>query len=334
MSAEPPADAAPANAAAFNTNFNTSVFSASTAFQNGDGSCAFASNCVSTYLGNGDPTPFYQQVVDINGSSYFHVMVGDPAAGFAEEYYTPYGAGNGAADGTNLRGGYNPFGAGLEMSVIAPTWTSSAGKPHPSSDFNLLTSIGNVGNPLDSVHVSGNGGGNPAHSVFRVVLTSAAGDMSQDVNKPFLDKKPVISQTVQDGTMSSQFVADMTKLSYSDAKTPAKFSIKLVLQDSTIPGIGAGNFTMAQAQQYSVTAGRFTYTPGTGWNNSTGWDTPGSAFDLGTYNYAGGQGFDPFTTDWASFFNYDQNALACQRFNVNARVNEGSAGVGSCPGHP
>jgi len=327
--------AAPANAAGFETNFDTSAFGPTNAFYTGNAGCGFAQGCGTTSnLSNGDPTPFYQQVVDINGTSYFHVMVGDPASGFAEESYTPFAAGNGSADGTSLQGDNNPFGAGNEMSVLDPTWSSSPGHSTPSRDYNLLTSVGNVGNPLDTVHKSGNGGGDPTHAVFRMVLTSSAGDMSMDVVKPFLDKKPRISQTVQDGTLSSQFVADMTKLSYSDDKTPAEVKIHQVISDSSIPGIGAGDFNMSQAQQSYVTAGRYTFTPGTGWNNATGWDSPGSSFDLGTYTYEGGQGFDPFTVNWATFFKYDQNATACVRSNPLARNSEGAGGVGSCPGGP
>lgn len=324
--------APPATAPNFSTNFNTSAFSPGQGFNTGNGGCGFA-QCSTGQIGNGDPTPFYQQVVSINNSLYFHVLTGDPAAGFAEESYTPFGAGNGASDGSNLFGGNNPFGAGNEMSVMAPNWTPNI-QNRPSADYSLMHSVSNLGNPLDTLHISGDGGANPNHAIFRMVLTSSAGDMSLEVSKPFLDKKPVISQTVQDGTLSSQFVADMTKLGYSDSKTPAPVKINMVLNDPTIPGAGAADFTMARAQQTYVTAGRYTFTPGSGWNNSTGWDQAGSAFDLGTYNYVGGAGFNPFTMDWTTFFNYDQNALACQRPGVPTRIDDGSGGVGSCPGHP
>ena len=134
--------------------------------------------------------------------------------------------------------------------------------------------------------------------------------------------------------MSSLFVADMRKQSYSEMNDPAPVVNTLVIQDSTIPGSGAANFDMTKVDRGNVTAGRFTFTPGAGWNNATGWDKAGSAFDYGTYDYYGGTGFDPFTADWTGFFNYDQNALACQRLNHFARVDEGNGGVGSCPGHP
>ena len=179
--------------------------------------------------------------------------------------------------------------------------------------------------------MSGTGTGDPTETVFRMVLTSAKGDMSMEVSKPFLDKKPLISQTVQDGSMSSTFVADMRAISYSDMNTPVPIVNDLKISDPTLAG--AADFEMSLSQHSTVTAGRYTYTPGAGWNNPNGWDNPGSSFTPGQYTYFDSTGFDPFNYDWASNFHYDENAYNCAHAQINISRND-LAGGASCPGHP
>ena len=332
----------------FKTNFDTSAFSSNGSYDAGNGGCTFETCAPQSTFGNGDPTPFYQQVININGTDYFHVLVGDPATGFAQESYTRFIPGTvsgargtqGGTTNAELRGASSPDGAGNETTIIG-------NPPGPGSctvcnQTYVDTSL-NMANPFAQAPVSGTGSQDPSRSVFRMVLTSAAGDMSLEVSKPFLDKKPIISQTVQSGTMSSVFVTDMSKLSYSEANDPAPVVNRLVLQDATIPGNGAANFDMASVQHSDVTAGRYTFTPGSGWTNplndpSLGWSTDDSSFGLGTYSYAGGPGFDPFTADWSTYFHYDQNALACEKGGAQSRVllpgDTGIVGDGACPGHP
>ena len=113
----------------------------------------------------------------------------------------------------------------------------------------------------------------------------------------------------------------------------------LVLNDPTIPGAGAANFAMAQSQQSVVTAGRFIFTAGTGWNDPTqGWNSTDSTFGFGTYDYSasGGNGFQPLTFDWGTVFDYAQNANACSAAapsNGFVRENSGNYG-GSCFNKP
>jgi hypothetical protein len=334
-------------ASGFGTYFKPYSNAGGDSIQYGDGgSCSFAQSCGTGFLNNGDPTPFAEEVVNINGANYFHVIVGDPATGFAQESFTPASVGRGSGfTGTDtLQAGFNPDGAGLERFYINdPTFNNTATvSGNYGSLANFMEKYSNGSDPFNTVHRSGDGGDNPANAVFHMVMTSAKGDMSLDVNKPFLDKKPIISQTVQDGTMSSTFVSDMSKLGYSDMNTPIKIINKVTFEDPDIPGNGAANFDMTNAQQSDVTAGRYTFTKGAGygWNTgTTGWDAVGSKFTLGTYDYFGTPtGFDVYNTDWASFFNYDQNALGClnnEIFVVDRRqdLGKGNGGLGSCPGH-
>lgn len=343
--------AAPANAVDFSLNFQqTAPIWGEGVTQ---GSCPLASGtCISHDFGNGDPTPFQLSVEQIGTEYYFHTIVGDPSTGFAIESYTPYSGGPNASVLGEIPGGggsFSPSGGGNETAYMAtppvtyspPTTGGSAGA-FMTSSTNMVYPLGVSGDPTLTQHISGSGTADPTKSVFRMVMTDAKGDMSMEVYKPFLDKKPRISQTVQDGTMSSSFVADMTAISYSDMNTPVHIVNNLKIQDPTAGSTlgSAADFSMALSQHSDVTAGRFTYTPGAGWNSPAGWDSANSSYDPGTYTYFDNGGFNPLTFDWASQFHYNENRLACTRTGSTSQnnVNDGIRGLqnggSSCPGAP
>ena len=329
--------ATPAEAVDFSLNFQPNQ---APGWPSTTGTCTFASSiCTSNTFGNGDPTPFSQTLTNVGGVTYFHTIVGDPASGFAVESYTPWAPGPNqtvTSDPSALKpGDFSPTSGGNERSVIGNTSAANGTIANPTNSF--MQNNTNLGNPLASSHYSGNGTGDPTKMVFRMVMTSASGDMSLDVSKPFLDKKPKISQTVQSGVMSSTFVADMTALSYSDKNTPAKLTNRQVINDSTLPSGSGANFDMSLAQHPDVTAGRYTYTPGSGWNSTDGWDANNSTFNPGTYSYFEGGGFNPLTVDWTANFNYNENALACSRPATTGSTRNSSMGGltgANCPGHP
>jgi hypothetical protein len=295
------------------------------------GGCGFA-QCTSEG-GNLDPSPFAETIVTISGVTYYHVIVGDPAAGFAQESYTRAAAKNiqGGNEIGGLGGGFGLDGGGNLYSVI--------GNTTPTNNDTFDNKLNNS-NSLGDYRVSGTGGNAPDYSVFRMVMTSPSGDMSMEVYKPFLDKKPLITQTVQDGGMTSTFVADERALTYSDASTAAPVINTLTLNDPSIPGGSATtDFSMAKAQQSIITAGRFTYDrpANYGWNDPVnGWDSPDSTFVFGTYNYVGGQGFDPLNYDWSQVFDYSQNALYCAAISGGNQWTRDDNGVfgGSCFNKP
>lgn len=343
----------PAFAVDFSLNFqaNAPIWSET----NTTGSCPLAAaTCVGHDFGNGDPTPFQLTVEQVGTSYYFHTIVGDPALGFAVESYTPYNGGpNLLTQGTIPDGGgaFSPAGGGNETAFMATPPTSyntpaigTSTSAFMTSSTNMVYPLGVSGDPTLTQHISGSGTTDPTKTVFRMVMTDAKGDMSMEVVKPFLDKKPMISQTVQspDGVMSSSFVVDMTAISYNDMNTPATIVNNTKIQDPTAGSTlgSAADFSMALAQHPDVTAGRFIYTPGAGWNSASGWDSANSSFTPGQYTYFDTGGFNPLTFDWASQFHYDENRLACSRpgSNSTAGVNNGVRGLQnggtSCPGAP
>lgn len=325
-------------AAGFATNFRPEF--STWPFNPVNGYCTFG-NCVSSgEIGNADPTPFGESVVNIGGVDYFHVIVGDPATGFAMESYTRAAGldiNTGGIDRTGAS--FSPDGGGQERAVIG-----NASITFGASFFQDVSNSSNVFGPAT---VSGTGTQDPNHAVFRMTLTDPAGDMSLEVYKPFLDKKPRISQTVQDSqggvTISSAFVSDERTLGYNDMSAAAPVINTLVMDNPDLPGITAADFEMSRSQIPDVTAGRYTYTPGTKWNTSAGWNANGSTFGTGTYTYIEAQGFNPLTFDWTTVFNYTDNAFACSNpQTVGTGTQTGSDYVreirgvygGSCPGHP
>ena len=316
-----------ASAAGFATNFKPDF----NLWGSGpEGSCLFTT-CSPGTLGNTDPTGMNLAVVHIDGVDYFHVVVGDPASGFAMESYTRASGLSSVKQIPNVGGSFSPDGGGNESAVTGVTGGITIAS---------LQDASNLSNSLGDYRVSGTGSNDPSKTVFRMVLTDVAGGMSLEVYKPFLGKKPRISQTIQDGGLTEVFVADMRDLSYSDSSTAAPIINNLVLVDPKLPAAGSADFEMALAQDTDVTAGRFTFTPGTGWDNNAhdptlGWNSDGSTFGQGTYSYIGGQAFDPLTFNWASVFNYADNAISCSTPAGGGIIRE-SSGLfgGSCFNKP
>ena len=315
-------------AAGFTTNFQPT---SSTVWIDQQGYCPFGSQCIPNQFGNGDPTPFELNLVTVGGVQYFHTLVGDPATGFAIESYTRYRAGPNAVAGEIRVGDFSPDSGGNEQSVIG-------GFSDPITAA-YLENNANSANPFVNVHASGSGSQDPTKVVVRMVLTSADGTMSQEFYKPFLDKKPRITETIADGAMAATFVADMTALGYNDMNSPIKLVNNLYMYDPGLDNVSR-NFEMALAQDPYVTAGRYTYVPGTKWDTIYGWDSPNSTFGLGTYTYLNAEtGFNPYTFAWKDIFDYYQNALSCVRPSINGNyrnLNTTAAhgGGASCPGHP
>lgn len=218
-----------------------------------------------------DKTPFLQErVVGSDGQTYYHVIIGLPTDAFSQEIFI-------RANGANW-----PF---------LPVQGSSSGgtvtfAPNPTifSSTELFTNQ----KPLDADEsISGNSTGNPTRVVMRQVNNDSG--FSQEFLKDTLLNKPRISQSLNSGDMSMQFIADMRGISYTNNSTAAPLINTLTL-------MGAGGFNMAtDAQSSSVTAGQYLWVPGTGPDQSSG-----------TYQHVEG-GYNPYSEDWKAFLREDQN---------------------------
>lgn len=212
---------------------------------------------------------------------------------------------------------------------------------------------------------TGTGTGNPTRMVMRQIneTTDAHGTFKQEFLKDSESNKPRITQTLTladaaEGDLSLEFKADMRGIGYSDMSSPLAVSgtyasSNVFVNNQTLSG-GSGatatpgdlDFNMAADQQSSnVTAGRYTYTPGSGWLaitfaagpayaytnpvylqqyyqywNGSAWVNKTSVntndfyrtggdfplYSAGTYSYAEG-GFDHMSVDWSKFMNASEN---------------------------
>ncbi|MFQ5469170.1 MAG: hypothetical protein ACE5EH_02560 [Gammaproteobacteria bacterium] len=295
------------------------------------GTCTAGSNyTASSFCGGGTKLEnFSQDSVAVNGVTYWRSVVGDPLAGFAMVYYTRRG-------GSLLSGGLD--GGGMEKSRHPndPRRTSRVLCDQPA--FSSAGPCGNAVDPLGIYTLSGTGTNDPSRSVFRMVLDYGDG-MSMEIYKPLLNTKPKITQSVVEGALRSEFVADMRDITYSDKSTPIDVINNQVIDDPDLPSQGAGDFDMMMAERSRVTAGQFTFSRGQGWgiDNGAGWEPnplglrgwaeTNSAFDYGVYNYSDGN-FDVYNVDWGAFFRYSDNAVVC------LSLPRSDPSMKSCPGGP
>lgn len=267
-----------------------------------------------------DFTPFLREYITVNGVQYVHMIVGslDPVTGlgFAQEtyvrasgsVYSSSGGRPGCNSSPNVCGGDSLAGGNT-----AP-WISGNGQ---------IASLSTVGAPLvGDQQTTGNGTGNPTHTIIKQVLKSA--EIDQEFLKADLSLKPKITQTItsSDGKMSSEFVLDMSLINYSTNASGVMVN-KLTLNDTDVPLESRFFDAVASAQNGSVTGGGYTFASGAGWldtsvhatystfNFSTGVTTivPEDkvwVYDAGSYAYSSG-GANITNIDWQAFKNPLEN---------------------------
>jgi len=292
--------------------------------------------------GGNDGSRFIQEKLYIDGVNYFHVVVGSPDSNFAIESYVAtediYST-RVFNSGANPRP-FSPYSGGNERALIGNQAELPLGSGNLASPLfmfgNSKDPLGVTVNPatgFKSYDLSGNGTTDPSRVALRMVVSDA--DVSVEVLKPILERKPMISQTTNDAEISGLFVADMRGLSYSESTRAAPIINRLALNSPDLPVDGIGDFDMSQAQRSYVTAGRYTYQAGQGWlirtpvagggytytANPKGWDQDNSVFDEGSYTYTNDStGFNLEGVKWQNFFDRSQNATYCGTGNRTLAV--------------
>lgn len=235
-------------------------------------------------------TPFiYERVLD-GTTPYYHLVVGDPNSGFAQEVYIQ--AGVIAQTGGSCRG---PVSCSGTAAAIGPDFSSSAGATAVSFGFE-----GNGFDPFSaSATTSGNSSGNPSRVQMRQVVTD--GDLTVDFVKDKYAEKPSITNTIDSPDLNATLVINSAGNPLNSAATASAVTNTVELRGTDLPpdvpapggGPSSVRFDMAtDAQASTVTAGRYSYTAGSG---------PGGS--NGTYSYT-----DPtknsanINPDWDSYF--------------------------------
>ncbi|MEQ6342362.1 MAG: hypothetical protein M3A44_12105 [Gammaproteobacteria bacterium] len=127
--------------------------------------------------------------------------------------------------------------------------------------------------------------------------------MAQEFLKSTFATKPKITQDIETPDISARFVVDMSAIPYTGAaatSTPAIVTNTVNLLSSS----SGGSFdVVAGGQKNNVTAGSFTWTPGTGFGQSNG-----------TYNYTDGN-FNINAIDWKAA--YEPGINTCWSYKQN-----------------
>lgn len=292
-------------------NFQPEIAPSSTNFGTGSGSggggvnfscnrpgVANNDNCkIGNNVLDPDKTPFLQEMVNADGVSYFHIIIGLPTDKFVQEVFI-------------RAGGTNCFG----FACSASTGTSGGGTGTFGSG-----SSGNGWNPLGTPSSgSGNGTGDPTRSIMKQVIDTP--DMKQTFTKEKFANKPKITQDVITPEAVFHFSLDMSNSTYASSATPG---VMVITANFTDPELAAkANFNSAtDLQNVIISGGRFTFSqPSSTWFGGS---------TTGTFTHAGGgSGFNPATTDWQAFRDTSQNFNLLQSGNIGKTTTGGGGGFG------
>ncbi len=270
-----------------------------------------------------DKTPFFQGTYTDPDTqiSYWHIIVGDPATGFAMESYTP---------------------------VINSYESTSGGKPSKifqRGTESLETRSGNGWDPLGldpsrNFDYTGNATGDPTKTIMRQVMGGSWNSTtntwscqdSDEYCSEFLKSnflfKPIITQQINEPDFVHKFSLDMSTIKYDDDSTTGELTNTVVIIDDDMPEFDpkAGDFKMdndsieismpdsdASILNPNITGGRYTYSQCNDpqlskgiehcWqdNDINNWD-----YQVGTYSYIEGDA-DVLNYDWDVYFIPSQN---------------------------
>lgn len=262
-------------------------------------------------MGGCDGTPFVQEVINVAGTEYYHVIIGNGSGEFGLEYFMRtsglcwYGCPNARVTGGMGGGGMGGGGTPLSSSSGPATNDSS---------------------PLSNASA---GVGAPDRVALRQFNNTSV--MSQEFLKTTETQKPKISLAINDPNMTMNFSVDMSNSNYGQMNNTAAVALTQSVVGTGAPAPGTNpatgkpfpsseNFNIDDVGPTAVrenTAGRFTYTPGGGDGGS-----------MGTYQYFADT-FDVYNIDWQSFCQPSQNpASNCTNYGGVRGGMGGGGGAG------
>lgn len=263
--------------------------------------------------GRCDGTVFSQQVVNVGGQQYYHVVVGTAASEFALEYYMRTSGNCWFGCATARVGG----GMGGGMGGTAP-FSSSSG------------SAVNDGAPLAPQNA---GTGNPTRVALRQINNTP--ELTQEFLKATEARKPRITQQLNADGVQMNFSIDMSNSTYADMNTDPIISLTQTVDLPGVPDPGINPVTgqpLPRSDQFDIndpnlpnskreiTGGRFTYSSGSGDGGS-----------LGAYNYFA-DSIDVYNVDWQSYCVPSQNpASRCTNY-PSSRGGMGPGAMGGAMG--
>lgn len=219
-------------------------------------------------------TPF---LFERSGTQY-HLIVGDPADGFAQEVYIDIG--NSIYDEWDCEGTCGSIGPGR-----------SASGGEGVSQF----IPGNALDPLGTdMLASGNASANPNRLQMQQYLSD--GELTSTFVKAALLEKPTITNEINAPDFNTLFHMDSAGNPYTSQTTPSAVTITMDILDPDVPRDSASFDLAEDAQASSVTAGQYTFTPST---------RIGGMGTYGTYTYI--DGTHNLNPDWSAYFDFRED---------------------------
>lgn len=283
-------------------------------------------------------TDWLNEIVTIGGVKYWHMVVGDPLAGFAQEYYVQQGTINPdyiRGDGNFIAGNQGSNRVGDGAGFIPEGGLDSGFSTSGSSCWQV---IGFACRPLGhNPTLEANGFQNPTKVAMKLIVYDS--ELAFDFEKAEIAEKPVITQTVANAEVTLEFKADMSSGNHSamgsvlptssNIADPDVFVNRLIHADGNPPQppgqdsvAGIYDFDYAHDAVNTVrTAGQYTFTPGMGWSDTrpnvryrdsvatfVSWGMGlDRVYNKGTYSYIGGAGVNLNVINWEKFMDPDQN---------------------------
>lgn len=229
---------------------------------------------------------FRQEVVNDNGTLYYHIILGDVNDGdFALEFYIR--TGGCCWWGGGMMGGMGGMGGDA---------------PYSSSYGDTNNALANAYAPLAAPLVSGTGTGNP-NRVYMLQLNQDLA-FSQVYEKQLESNKPRITQQHSDNSIQENVILDMSNGDHNGVSPPARIEIT-----QTFSTIASADFDInTHASSSRITAGMYSYTAG-----------PGQGQSYGSYEYESGN-FDVYSVNWTAYCDEQQNP------DHNCTFNDGGGG--------
>ncbi len=274
-----------------------------------------------------DGSTFLQEYHEVGGELYYHIVVGLPDQGFAQETYTKVGSYVYWESGGGGRGGRGMGSVNRPILTSPSKGDGSCGGIMGGMGGGGFISTCNAGDPLglkgNDNFFTGNATGNPSNTIIYQVLGGSwnaatetweckeSDDYCQEFIKDMFEYKPKLTQTINDDPngMITYFELDMRNSTYLEKNIVANTINTLIITDPDMPmGMKKeGDFDFAQftnrannpGSNSKFTAGMFTFTPSIG-DFAGGQDIDANAYDYidGTFN---------LDQDWKLYFDPDQN---------------------------
>ncbi len=225
-----------------------------------------------------DKTPFLMELAQdpVTKAYYYHTLVGDPNSDFSQESYIST-ANTFWFKGYRMTASYGELNGGIDATP-------------PNSGILNPSVTGVFYDPLSQSSISGNGTTTPNRVVFRQTVKGVG--FAQETLKANVDNKPKITQTVNGSGISSNFVLDMSALTYFGAEaqiTGAPMTNTLLITDTQTNEILTDFDINTSSQKSNMNAGKYIYNFGNGPVGSNG-----------TYTYETSV-YDIYSTNWAAF---------------------------------